>query len=88
MTELQILAQKKYNKIIMGNGMESRQLRLYNIHNLLEKPTLTEADIKVLEHFMNATAQEIAQTTYVANTAIYPSSWGHTTTVLKQKTAK
>lgn len=72
----------------MGNGMETRQLRLYNIHDLLTKQNLTEADIKVLTHFLNATAQEIAQTAYVANTAVYPTSWGYTTTVLKQKSQK
>lgn len=88
MTELQILAQQKYNKIMMGNGSETRGLRLYNVRDLLEKQTLTEADILLLQHFINATRQEIDNTAYVANTAVYPMSWGHKTTVLTRKNSK
>ena len=88
MTELQILAQQKYNKIVMGNGSDIRQLRLYNVRDLLEKETLTEADILLLQHFLTATRQEIDNTAYVASTAVYPMSWGHKTTVLTRKIGK
>jgi len=88
MTELQIQAQKKLNKILMGNGGDIRQLRLYNVRAILEKQTLTEADILLLQHFINATRQEIDNTAYVANTAVYPMSWGHKTTVLTRKISK
>ncbi len=85
MTPLQTAAQQKYNKLMMGNGHDSRMVKLYNIRVILEKPNLTEDDILVLTHFINATRKEIDSTTYVANTAVYPSSWGHTTTVLSKK---
>ena len=88
MTELQIQAQKKYNKILMGNGSEYRTLRLYNVRAILDKQNLNENDILLLEQFLMATRDELDNTAYVANTAIYPASWGHTTTVLKRKTAK
>jgi hypothetical protein len=88
MTLLQIQAQQKYNKIMMGNGSESRNLRLYNVRVILEKPNLTEDDIIMLQQFVDAPREQIDKTSYVANTAIYPSSWGHKTTVLKQKNAK
>lgn len=88
MTELQQQAQQKYNKIIMGNGSEYRSLKLYNVRAILEKPNLTEDDELVLRHFLNATRQEIDRTAYVANTAVYPSSWGHSVTVLKRKSAE
>ena len=70
----------------MGNGGELRGLRLYNIKVLLDKPTLTEDDILVLKHFLMSDKKTLENTTYVANTAIYPSSWGHVTTVLQRKT--
>ena len=85
MTELQTLAQIKLSKIIMGNGSEYRTVRLYNIQDLLHKATLTPQDELVLQHFLNSDRKTIDQTTYVANTAVYPSSWGHTTTVLRKK---
>ena len=85
MTELQTLAQIKLSKIIMGNGAEYRTVRLYNIQDLLHKATLTPQDELVLQHFLNSDKKTIEQTTYVANTAVYPSSWGHTTTVLRKK---
>ena len=88
MTELQILAQQKYNKIMMGNGSETRGLRLFNVRAILEKQTLTEADTLLLQHFLTATRQEIDNTAYVANTAVYPMSWGHKTTVLTRKIGK
>lgn len=88
MTPLQIQAQQKYNKIMMGNGHESRNLKLYNVRVILEKPDLTEDDTLLLQQFVNATRQEIDNTTYVANTAVYPSSWGHTTTNLRLKITK
>ena len=88
MTLLQIQAQQKYNKIMMGNGSESRNLRLYNVRVILEKPNLTEDDIIMLQQFVDAPREQIDKTSYVANTAIYPSSWGHKTTVLKQKNVK
>ena len=88
MTDLQIQAQKKLNKILMGNGGEYRQLRLYNIRDLLDKEHLTQADTLVLEHFLISDKATIDNTAYVANTAVYPMSWGHYTTVLTRKTAK
>lgn len=88
MTEIQQQAQEKFNKILMGNGGELRGLRLYNIQDLLHKEYLTEDDILVLKHFLMSDKQTIEKTTYVANTAVYPSSWGHTVTVLKQKNTK
>jgi hypothetical protein len=88
MTELQQEAQKKYNIIMKGNGGDYRQLRLYNVRDLLDKKHLTENDILVLQHFINATRQEIDRTAYVANTAVYPMSWGHKTTVLARKNTK
>lgn len=84
-TQLQQQAQKKYNQLLMGNGTEHRALKLYNIHVLLEKPQLTEEDILVLEHFLSATRVQLEKTAYVANTAVYPTSWGYSTTVLKRK---
>ena len=84
-TELVQLALKKYNNISMGNGSESRTVKLYNIHNLFTKKNLTEQDKRQLEHFVNATRQEIESTAYVANTVVSPMSWGHTTTVLARK---
>lgn len=86
MTELQIQAQKKLNKILMGNGSEQRCLRLYNVRAILEKHTLTEDDALLLQHFVNATREEIDNTAYVANTAVYPTSWGHNTVRLTVKT--
>ena len=85
MTELQELAQQKYNKIVMGNGAETRILKLYNIHNLLAKESLTEQDVDQLQHFVGATRAELERTAYVANTVISPMSWGHVTQVLKRK---
>jgi hypothetical protein len=84
-TELQKLAQKKYNRIMMGNGADARVIKLYNLRAILHKQNLTAADVLMLQQFVNATRQEIEQTAYVANTAVYPSSWGHTTTVLARK---
>jgi hypothetical protein len=88
MTELQILAQKKYNKIVMGNCSDQRQLRLYNVRAILDKEQLTEDDIIMLQQFLMATREQIEKTAYVANTAIYPTSWGSTTHRLTVKTAK
>lgn len=85
MTELQQQAYKKYSLILMGNGGELRGIRLYNIKVLLDKPSLTHNDELVLKHFLMSDKQTIEQTTYIANTAIYPSSWGHTTTQLRKK---
>lgn len=85
MTEIQLQAKEKLSKILMGNGGELRGLRLYNIQDLLHKPHLTEDDILVLKHFLMSDKRTIENTTYVANTAIYPSSWGHNITVLKRK---
>ena len=87
-TELQITAQKKYNKIMMGNGSDTKFMRLYNVRAILDKQNLTEADVLLLQHFINATRQEIDRTAYVANTAVYPTSWGHTTTDLTRKITK
>ena len=83
--ELQLAAQKKFNRIMMGNGADGKFMRLFNVRAILDKEDLTEDDILLLQHFVNATRQEIDSTTYVANTAVYPSSWGHTTTVLSKK---
>lgn len=83
--ELKAAAQKKYGRVIMGNGSEERSLRLYNVRVILDKAELTEADILLLQHFVNATRKELEQTSYVANTAVYPTSWGHSTTVLSKK---
>ena len=88
MTELQQQALTKFNKILMGNKGELRGLRLFNIQDLLHKETLTEDDIQVLKHFLISDKKTIEQTTYVANSAIYPSSWGHTVTILNKKSAK
>jgi hypothetical protein len=88
MTTLQTLAQKKYNKIMMGNGNDARSVRLYNVRIILEKEHLTEDDTLLLQQFVNATRKEIDNTTYIANTAVYPSSWGYTTTVLTHKITK
>lgn len=88
MTELQQQALTKLNKILMGNGGIYRGLKLYNIQDLLHKENLTEDDVLVLTHFLMSDKKTLDNTTYVANTAIYPSSWGHTTTILKRKTAK
>ena len=88
MTPLQTLAQQKYNKLMMGNGTETRMVKLYNIQQLLDKQNLTELDTLVLTQFLNATRKEIENTTYVANTAVYPSSWGHMTTDLRLKNTK
>ena len=84
-SELQDIAQKKYNKIMMGNGSDTKFMRLYNVRAILDKEHLTEEDVLMLQQFVNATRQEIDKTAYVANTAVYPSSWGHTTTVLQKK---
>ncbi len=84
-TELQAIALKKYYKVVMGNGSESRTVRLYNIHNLFNKPDLTDADRTQLRHFVMATKAEIENTAYVANTVVSPMSWGHSTTILKRK---
>jgi hypothetical protein len=88
MTTLQTLAQQKYNKIMMGNGNDARSVRLYNVRIILEKEHLTEDDTLLLQQFVNATRKEIEHTSYVANTAVYPSSWGHTTTDLRLKITK
>ena len=88
MTELQIQAQKKYNKIIMGNGSELRSLRLYNVRAILEKANLTEDDRLLLQQFVDAPREQIDKTAYVANTAVYPTSWGHKTTVLRRKSSE
>ena len=85
MTELQTQALTKFNKILMGNNGELRGLRLYNIQDLLYKETLTAQDELVLQHFLQSDKQTIEKTTYVANSAIYPSSWGHTVTILRKK---
>lgn len=85
MTELQLLAQKKYNQIAQGNGSENRMLKLYNIHTLLSKESLTEQDVDQLQHFVMATRTELDRTAYVANTVISPMSWGHVTQVIKRK---
>ena len=83
--ELQAAAQKKYNRILMGNGADNRIIKLYNVRAILDKLHLTEDDILLLQQFVNATRKEIEKTAYVANTAVYPTSWGHTTTVLQKK---
>jgi hypothetical protein len=88
MTTLQTQAQKKYNKIMMGNGNDARSVRLYNVRIILEKEHLTEDDTLLLQQFVNASRKEIDNTTYIANTAVYPSSWGHATTVLTHKITK
>lgn len=88
MTELQKLALQKYNKIMMGNGSDWRMIKLFNIQQLFEKQDLTEDDIIMLQQFLSASRREIEHTSYVANTAVYPSSWGHKTTVLTHKITK
>ncbi len=88
MTELQQQAQQKYNKIVMGNSSEHRILRLYNVRAILDKEQLSEDDIIMLQQFVMATREEIENTAYVANTAVYPMSWGHKTTVLTRKNTK
>ena len=88
MTPLQILAQQKYNKIAQGNGNPAKLLKLYNVRAILDKADLTEDDVIMLQQFVDAPREQIDKTAYVANTAIYPSSWGHKTTVLKQKNTK
>lgn len=85
MTELQQAALKKFNHILMGNGGDLRSIRLYNVKVLLDKATLTHEDELVLKHFLQSDKRTIDQTTYVANTVIYPSSWGHEVTVIKRK---
>lgn len=85
MKQIQIDATKKLNKILMGNGGDYRSLKLYNIRDLLNKESLTERDELVLKHFLMSDKQTIDNTAYVSNTAIYPASWGHSITVLKQK---
>jgi len=85
MKKIQLQAQAKLNKIIMGNGGDQRNLKLFNIRDLLHKELLTEDDELVLEHFLMADKATIDNTAYVANTAVYPMSWGHNVTVLKQK---
>jgi hypothetical protein len=85
MKQIQIDATKKLNKILMGNGGDYRSLKLYNIRDLLNKEQLTEDDVLVLQHFLMADKQTIENTAYVANTAVYPASWGHSVTVLKRK---
>lgn len=85
MTELQQQAQTKLNKILMGNGGELRALKLHNIQNLLHKSQLTAADERLLKHFLMSDRQTLENTTYVANSVIYPSSWGHTVTNLRKK---
>ena len=84
-TELQEQALKKYNNISMGNGSEHRMIKLYNIHQLLSKATLTDADVAQLKHFVNSSKQEIENTAYTANTVVTPMSWGHYTTQLPRK---
>jgi Na+-translocating ferredoxin:NAD+ oxidoreductase RnfE subunit len=88
MTTLQTLAQQKYNKIMMGNGHDTKMVKLYNVRAILEKEHLTEDDTLLLQQFVNATRKEIEHTSYVANTAVYPSSWGHATTDLRLKITK
>ena len=85
MKKIQLQAQAKLNKIIMGNGGDQRNLKLFNIRDLLHKELLTKDDELVLEHFLNSDKQTIDNTAYVANTAVYPMSWGHSVTVLKRK---
>lgn len=85
MTDLQRQAQIKFSRIIMGNGGELRGLRLFNIQDLLHKESLTPEDELVLKHFIMSDKRTLENTTYVANTAIYPSSWGHTVTILSKK---
>lgn len=85
MTPLQIDAEKKYNKILMGNGSDLRSARLFNIWDLLYKEQLTHQDELVLKHFLMSDKQTLEQTTYVANSAIFPSSWGHSVTILRKK---
>lgn len=85
MNQLQKLALQKYNRIMMGNGSDMRMIKLYNIQQLFEKQDLTEDDIIMLQQFLSASRKEIERTTYIANTAVYPSSWGHSTTVLSRK---
>lgn len=84
-TELKEHALKKYNNISMGNGSEHRVIKLYNIHNLLNKENLTDADVAQLTHFVNSSKQEIETTAYVANTIVSPMSWGHYTTQIPRK---
>ena len=85
MNTLQQQALKKLNVILTGNGGDIRGIRLFNIRDLLFKETLTTQDERVLQHFIDSDRRTIEQTTYVANTAVYPSSWGHTTTQLRRK---
>jgi len=84
-TELQALALKKYNKILMGNGSESRSIKLYSIHNLFTKSNLSAEDRFQLQHFVDASREDIDRTAYVANTVVSPMSWGHATTMLPRK---
>lgn len=83
--ELKQLAIKKYNQIIMGNGSELRALKLYNIHALFEKPTLTENDRRQLRHFLDLAKKDLDQTAYVANTVISPTTWGLETHHIRRK---
>lgn len=88
MTELQILAQKKYNKIVMGNGSDLRNLKLFNVRAILDKANLTEDDVLLLQQFVDASREQIDKTAYVANAAVYPTSWNHKTVRLTVKTTK
>jgi hypothetical protein len=85
MNSLQQQSLKKLNLIIIGNGGELRSVRLFNIRDLIFKDSLTKADELILQHFIDSDRRTIEQTTYIANTAVYPSSWGHTTTQLRKK---
>jgi hypothetical protein len=85
MNKLQLQAQAKLNKILMGNGGDQRSLKLFNIRDLLHKESLTKDDELVLQHFLMSDKQTIDNTAYVSNTAVYPMSWGHSVTVLKRK---
>lgn len=85
MKQIQLDAQVKLNKILMGNGGDLRSIKLHNVRMLLFKESLTEDDERVLEHFLMADKATIDNTAYVANTAVYPMSWGHSVTVLKRK---
>ena len=86
MTELQADALKKYNKISQGTTHPTRLIRLYNIQQLILKPSLSQEDRFQLEFFLNATMEQLEQTSFYANTVIYPNCWGletHRLTVKK-----
>lgn len=85
MNTLQQQALKKLNLIIIGNGGELRNVRLHNVRDTIFKDSLTDQDELILRHFIDSDRRTIEQTTYIANTAVYPSSWGHTTTQLRKK---